>query len=220
MGEALVKRNVHSLSDLSQFVQTNLKRSSARIVDYTRSSDTDTDTDTDTDDTESDSCYEEDGSQEPNDQDQVSSDVTSSTSEREEDDGEDDLGDAADVYAGDHDDEHVEDDQAGESRNVTKDLSKVQQQTFQGCRVYDKVSATEAFKFFRIRVGNSIKYVHKQTACWLLTDGKNRLSSDRLMRVRQSGRWHWIRRKKIFVFLFVSWTFVDVWCWCSRCSSR
>ena len=154
MGGALVKRNLHSLSDLSQFVQTNLKRSSAMIVDYT----------------ESDSWFEVDGSQEPNDQDQISSDVTSNTSEHKEDDGEDDFGDTADVYGSDHDGEHDEDDQADERGDLAKDLSKVQEQTFQGCRIYDKVSATKAFKFFRIRVGNSIKYVHKQTASWLLTD--------------------------------------------------
>ena len=164
---------------MSQFVQSNLRRSSGRVVDYTRGSDTDTD------DTESDSSCEEDVFQE--------SDDTSNTNEHDEADADDYTGDDPAIYgssenvaASDHSDENGEDDPTGEEENLVKDLSKVRQQNFQGCRVYDKVSATKAFKFFRIRVGNSIKYVHKQTACWLLTDGKNRLSSDRLVRVRQS----------------------------------
>ena len=179
MDKTLTKRNIHSLSDLSQFVQSNLRKSSGRVVDYTRGSDTETD------DTESDSSYEEDAFQE--------SDDTSDTNEHDEADAEDYTGDDPDIYdigenvsASDHGDENGEDDPAGEEEDLAKDLSKVQQKNFQGCRIYDKVSATKAFKFFRIRVGESIKYVHKQTACWLLTDGKNRLSSDRLVRVRQS----------------------------------
>jgi hypothetical protein len=179
MDEKLTKRKIHSLSDLSQFVQSNLRKSSGRVVAYTRGSDTDTD------DTESDSSYEEDVFQE--------SDDTSDMNEHDEADAEDYAGDDPDVYDSDenvfasyHGDENGEDDPNGEEENLAKDLSKVRQKNFRGCRIYDKVSATNAFKFFRIRVGNSIKYVHKQTACWLLTDGKNRLSSDRLVRVRQS----------------------------------
>jgi tRNA(His) 5'-end guanylyltransferase len=70
---------------------------------------------------------------------------------------------------------------------LTNDLSDAEKNIFQGCRIYDKVSPQQINKYFRIRLGSSWKYVHKQTACWMLTDSKQRLSSDRLVRVK-SGK--------------------------------
>ena len=59
----------------------------------------------------------------------------------------------------------------------------IQEKNFQGCRIYDKISPQQINKYFRIRLGLSLKYLHKQTACWILTDSKQQLSSDRLVRV-------------------------------------
>lgn len=64
------------------------------------------------------------------------------------------------------------------------DLSDIQQTNFPGCRIYDNVDSDQSFKFFRVSIGDSIKYIHKQTACWILTSERNRLSNDRLIRVR------------------------------------
>jgi hypothetical protein len=70
---------------------------------------------------------------------------------------------------------------------LTSDLSDTEKINFQGCRIYDKVSLQQINKYFRMRLGSSLKYLHKQTACWILTDSKQRLSSDRLVRVK-SGK--------------------------------
>ena len=59
----------------------------------------------------------------------------------------------------------------------------IQEKKFQGCRIYDKVSPQQINKYFRIHLESSLKYLHKQTACWILTESKQQLSSDRLVRV-------------------------------------
>ena len=38
---------------------------------------------------------------------------------------------------------------------------------------------------FEVQVNSETKYLHKQSACWLLTDNHSRLSNDRLSRVMQ-----------------------------------
>ena len=76
------------------------------------------------------------------------------------------------------------DDEVEDKGNVlTSDVSDTEKKNFQGCRIYDKVSPQQINKYFRIRLGSSLKYLHKQIACWILTDSKQQLSSDRLVRV-------------------------------------
>ncbi len=79
--------------------------------------------------------------------------------------------------------------------------------------VYDKINPQQANKYFRIRVGSAIKYLHKQTACWLLTTSKKRLSSDRLIRVRKSEeKWQvFVRNSAFCVVLFR----IMKYFWCS-----
>ncbi|CAF2399444.1 unnamed protein product [Rotaria sp. Silwood2] len=89
--------------------------------------------------------------------------------------------DVTDDDGNDHDEEE-------EDNVLAKDLSNVERQKFQGCRIYDKVNPQHIHKYFRMQIGTSTKYVHKQTACWLLTNEKNLLSADRLIRVRGSRK--------------------------------
>ena len=78
-------------------------------------------------------------------------------------------------------------DEEEEDGNVlASDLPDVAKKDFNGCRIYDRINLQHSNKYFRIRIGNSMKYLHKQTACWLLTTNKTRLSNDRLIRVRAS----------------------------------
>ena len=79
------------------------------------------------------------------------------------------------------------DEEEEEGNILASDLPDINRQDFLGCRIYDKINQQNSDKYFRIRIGRSLKYVHKQTACWLLTTNKTRLSSDRLLRVRGSG---------------------------------
>ena len=81
-----------------------------------------------------------------------------------------------------------EDEIEDEGNVLTNDLSDTEREIFHGCRIYDRVSPQLINKYFRIRLGSSFKYLHKQTACWLLTDSRQQLSSDRLVRVRNSGK--------------------------------
>ena len=77
-----------------------------------------------------------------------------------------------------------DDDDDEEGNIISNSLSNISQQNFQGCRIYDKINPQQIKKYFRINIGSSVKYIHKQTACWLLTTNKNHLSSDRLQRVK------------------------------------
>ena len=78
------------------------------------------------------------------------------------------------------------DDEEDEEDNVlASDLPDITRQQFNGCRIYNRINLKHVNKYFRIRIGTSLKYTHKQTACWLLTTNRKRLSSDRLMRVRE-----------------------------------
>lgn len=56
---------------------------------------------------------------------------------------------------------------------------------FRGMRVVDNVPPSLANSYFSIKIDGRKKMIHKQTACWLLTDDKAKLSSDRTQRVRQ-----------------------------------
>ena len=57
---------------------------------------------------------------------------------------------------------------------------------FRTKRVCDDVSSHLLKSYFKILINDEEKYVHKSTACWLLTEQNQRLSSDRKQRVTQS----------------------------------
>ncbi len=42
--------------------------------------------------------------------------------------------------------------------------------------------------YFQVFINNKLYYLHKQTAARLLTVNKNRLSSDRFLLVKQTGK--------------------------------
>ena len=81
-----------------------------------------------------------------------------------------------------------EDEDEDEENVVSSGLPDIEQQNFYGCRIYDTVNSQQLNKYFRIRIGSSVKYLHKQTACWLLRDDRSRLSSDRLVRVQRTEK--------------------------------
>ena len=51
--------------------------------------------------------------------------------------------------------------------------------------------------YFKATINDDIKYIHKQAACYLLTDEKSQKSNDRLLRVQQ------INKKVDCVFFFI-----------------
>ena len=74
------------------------------------------------------------------------------------------------------DDEHKE--ILDEEYNLlADDLMHLRQNNCQGCWMYDKVNSKRASNFFQVPIGKSTKNMKKQTACWLLTTEKTRLSA-------------------------------------------
>jgi hypothetical protein len=59
---------------------------------------------------------------------------------------------------------------------------------FDGMKILDDFDISRRDCYFKLKINNCYKYIHKQSASWLLTDGNMRLSNDRLSRVIQSSR--------------------------------
>jgi predicted RNA binding protein with dsRBD fold (UPF0201 family) len=56
---------------------------------------------------------------------------------------------------------------------------------FNGIRILDSINPMLKQSYFKIKLNEKIKYLHKQSAYWLLSNNITRLSSDRLSRVMQ-----------------------------------
>lgn len=55
-------------------------------------------------------------------------------------------------------------------------------------KIYEKINSTKLNNYFKILINNKHYYMHKQTAARLLIINKNRLSSDRRFRVKQTSK--------------------------------
>ena len=75
----------------------------------------------------------------------------------------------------------------GASGNGIDEIKTIKNQ-FYGVRIYDDVNSSHVQHYFKINVNNQQKFLHKQTAAYILTKDKNHLSSDRLSRVQQMNR--------------------------------
>ena len=58
--------------------------------------------------------------------------------------------------------------------------------TFQTVRVCDHVSPHLLSSYFKVRIGNKNKFIHKSTASWILTEQNQKLSADRTRRVTEA----------------------------------
>ena len=110
------------------------------------------------------------------------SEATSDTDDENEEDGdEDSTHDNDGEITGNYQDDNIDDEnkeiQDEEYNLLAGDLMHLGQNNSQGCRIHDKVSSKRASNFFRVRIGNSTKNIHNQTACWLLTSEKTRVSA-------------------------------------------
>ncbi|CAF4965249.1 unnamed protein product [Rotaria sp. Silwood1] len=81
-----------------------------------------------------------------------------------------------------------EEENSSEDEDNLSSISASGRSQFHGMRVTDTVSPSLSSSYFCVEIDGKKKYMHKQTACWLLTDDKAVLSSDRLKRVQQSNR--------------------------------
>jgi hypothetical protein len=60
------------------------------------------------------------------------------------------------------------------------------QPTFRTIRVCDHVPAHLLPSYFKVRINDNNKFIHKSTACWVLTEQNQKLSADRTRRVTQA----------------------------------
>ncbi|CAF1397296.1 unnamed protein product [Didymodactylos carnosus] len=70
----------------------------------------------------------------------------------------------------------------------TQDLVNTTEQNFIGIKVFNTVKSHMEHSYFKVTTNHATKYIYKQTACWLLTGEKSKLSNDRLLRVTQSNK--------------------------------
>ncbi|CAF4827088.1 unnamed protein product, partial [Rotaria socialis] len=54
---------------------------------------------------------------------------------------------------------------------------------FNGIKIVDNINPALRQSYFKVKINNNIKYLHKQSACWLQSNQITKLSSDRLSRV-------------------------------------
>jgi hypothetical protein len=76
-----------------------------------------------------------------------------------------------------------EEDTSDDEENISS-VSASGKTHFHGMRVYDNIPS-QSNSYFCVEIDGKIKFIHKQTACWLLTDEKASLSADRVKRVQQ-----------------------------------
>ncbi|CAF4328128.1 unnamed protein product, partial [Rotaria magnacalcarata] len=85
-----------------------------------------------------------------------------------------------------NDDSSINNDYTDEDeQNNTQDLINTTKKDFSGVKVADKVEPHIEHTYFKVKLNHDTKCLHKQTACWLLTEEKSKLSNDRLLRVQQ-----------------------------------
>ena len=65
---------------------------------------------------------------------------------------------------------------------------KTEKINFTGTRIFDSINPALKNSYFQVQINNKTKFIHKQTACWLLTDKASRLSADRLSRVIETNK--------------------------------
>ncbi len=78
---------------------------------------------------------------------------------------------------GEHDDDDIDEEQL----NTIK-------RNFHGLNIKETVPIDQQKSYFKIRVNGVKKFLHKSTACYLLTKDNNSLSADRLSRVIQTSK--------------------------------
>ncbi|CAF1387704.1 unnamed protein product, partial [Rotaria sp. Silwood1] len=73
----------------------------------------------------------------------------------------------------DNDDSSINNDYTDEDeQNNTQDLINTTKKDFSGVKVADKVEPHIEHTYFKVKLNHDTKFLHKQTACWLLTEEK------------------------------------------------
>ena len=110
----------------------------------------------------------------------VDDDMSSESDDSEYENNDDELNDYNNS-GGDNEDAASDNDENVESVQTIKTI-------FFGTRIKDKINPDLANSYFKVKINDTTKFLHKQSAAWLLTDKNDRLSTDRLSRVMGSSK--------------------------------
>ena len=66
-----------------------------------------------------------------------------------------------------------------------EDILNSTKSDFNGIRIVDSINPSLRQSYFKVKINDNIKYLHKQSAYSLLSNNITKLSSDRLSRVKQ-----------------------------------
>ncbi|CAF1173996.1 unnamed protein product [Rotaria sp. Silwood1] len=69
--------------------------------------------------------------------------------------------------------------------NDEEEILNSTRSSFEEIKIVDNINPMLENSYFKIKINDKNKYLHKQSACWLLSSKSTRLSSDRLSRVMQ-----------------------------------
>ena len=90
---------------------------------------------------------------------------------------------------GDDDNSSSNDDYTDGDENIdTQEPIHTTKNDFTGMKVFTKIESHMKHSYFEMTLNDHTKFMHKQTACWLLTGEKSKLSNDRLLRVQQTNK--------------------------------
>lgn len=116
-----------------------------------------------------------------NDKEDSGSDVDTESDEDHED------YDSADDEQDDISDE-ISPDDVGSDEDENEEAWTSTKSEFHGIKIVDSINPTLKQSYFKIKINEKTKYLHKQSACWLLSKKASKLSSDRLSRVMQQSK--------------------------------
>jgi hypothetical protein len=80
-----------------------------------------------------------------------------------------------------------EDEDAASDNDENAERIQSTKTIFSGTRIKDKINPDLANSYFKLKINDTTKFLHKQSAVWLLTDKNHRLSTDRLSRVMDAS---------------------------------
>ena len=81
-------------------------------------------------------------------------------------------------------DEHSDEDEQHEA----KDVIITTKNDFAGIKILNTNEMHTEHSYFTVTINDNTKYIHKETACWLLTGEQAKISNDRLLRVQQTNK--------------------------------
>jgi hypothetical protein len=70
------------------------------------------------------------------------------------------------------------------------DERKIDNMTFNGMHIFSTIDSALKSSYFQVQIDEKTKFIHKETACWLLIDKASRLPADRLSRVIETIKEH------------------------------